>query len=353
MQYVQSQWLLFFFSYSVLGWVWESLYVSAKKRQWINRGFLYGPWLPIYGFGAIIILFLTLPVRENMILIFSFGLTGATVLEYITGDIMERLFHVRYWDYSNQPLNVNGHICLGVSLAWGVFSILLVCFLHSLVEQFVLAIPLRSADALGILLAILFAVDVTKSVQSAMDLKSLLNSMSESNQHLAEVEQRLRQAIEQFEQNSDTFRQKIQRLEENTAHNREQREQAKELQRESRNAYLLRLLNQRRMAKSHLLSTLTEKINVAMETVHSELNQNISTGERSRLENTQQMLLNLQSALHKAEVEDAARRDRDYQRAVSMLYRNPTAVSRQNREAFRELLTLKKDKTNRKEKIAR
>lgn len=349
MQYGQSQWFLFFFTYSFLGWIWESLYVSAKKRQWINRGFLYGPWLPIYGFGTIIILFLTLPVRENMICIFLLGMTGATILEYVTGDIMERLFHVRYWDYSNQPLNVNGHICLGVSLAWGVFSILLVHFLHSPVERLVLVIPSRSAEALSMLLAVLFAVDTTKSVQSALDLKSLLNSMSASSQHLAGVEQRLRQAIEQFEQNSDTFRQKIRRLEENAAHNQDHREQARELQKESRSAYLLRLLNQRRMAKSHLLSTLTEKINVAMETVHSELNQNISDGERSRLENTQQILFGLQAALHKAEMEDAARRDRDYQRAVSMLYRNPTAASRQNREAFRELLTLKKDQTNRKE----
>jgi len=200
MQYGQSQWLLFFFTYSVLGWIRESLYVSTKEHQWINRGFLYGPWLPIYGFGAIIILFLTLPVRKNLIWIFLLGMTGATVLEYVTGDVMERLFHVRYWDYSKQPLNVNGHICLGVSLAWGVFSILLVHFLHSPVEQ------------------------------------------------------RLRQTIEQFEQSSDAFRLKIQLLEENAAHNQEQRKQIRELKRESRSDYLIYLLNQRRMAKSRLLS---------------------------------------------------------------------------------------------------
>lgn len=200
MQYGQSQWLLFFFTYSVLGWIRESLYVSTKEHQWINRGFLYGPWLPIYGFGAIIILFLTLPVRKNLIWIFLLGMTGATVLEYVTGDVMERLFHVRYWDYSKQPLNVNGHICLGVSLAWGVFSILLVHFLHSPVEQ------------------------------------------------------RLRQTIEQFEQSSDAFRLKIQLLEENAAHNQEQRKQIRELKRKFRSDYLIYLLNQRRMAKSRLLS---------------------------------------------------------------------------------------------------
>jgi uncharacterized membrane protein len=195
-----------------------------------------------------------LPVRKNLIWIFLLGMTGATVLEYVTGDVMERLFHVRYWDYSKQPLNVNGHICLGVSLAWGVFSILLVHFLHSPVEQLVFAIPPRSADALSMLLTVLFAVDTTKSVQSALDLKSLLNSMSASSQHLAGVEQRLRQTIEQFEQSSDAFRLKIQLLEENAAHNQEQRKQIRELKRESRSDYLIYLLNQRRMAKSRLLS---------------------------------------------------------------------------------------------------
>ena len=70
MEYTQSQWILFFFFYCFLGWLWESGYVSVKKREWINRGFLRGPLLPIYGFGAISILWLTLPVREHLGLVF-------------------------------------------------------------------------------------------------------------------------------------------------------------------------------------------------------------------------------------------------------------------------------------------
>lgn len=348
MQYNQSQWLLFFFCYSILGWLWETLYVSAKKREWINRGFLYGPWLPIYGCGAIIVLFLTLPVRGNELWVFLLGMTGATLLEYATGAAMDRLFHVRYWDYSDQPVNINGHICLGVSLAWGAFSVVLIDFLHPPIERLVLAIPPWSADASSMLLAVLFAVDTTKSVQSALDLKSMLNSMSVRNQHLERIEQRLRQTVEQFEENSDAVRAKLQQLEANVARTLEQQEEARELQRESRKEYLLRLLNQRRMAQSRLLSALTDKLSITMETVSSGLKQKISDAERAQLEEAQQVLLNLQSALHKAEIEDAARRDRDYQRAVSMLYRNPTAMSRQHRDAFLELLALKKDKTKNK-----
>ena len=81
-QYTFIQWLLFFFIYCFLGWVWESCYVSIKKREWINRGFLHGPMLPIYGSGAIIVLLCTIGVRDQVILIFIFGMTGATILEY-------------------------------------------------------------------------------------------------------------------------------------------------------------------------------------------------------------------------------------------------------------------------------
>ena len=88
---------LLFFSYSFLGWVWECLYVSLRRREWINRGFLRGPWLPIYGTGAVLILLATLPVRESGALVFLLGMVTATALEYVTGAAIEKIFHVRYW----------------------------------------------------------------------------------------------------------------------------------------------------------------------------------------------------------------------------------------------------------------
>ena len=144
--YHLSQWLIFFFIYSFIGWVWESCYVSVRKRHWVNRGFLHGPMLPIYGSGAVVILVSTIGVREHPWLIFIFGLVAATALEYVTGAVMERMFHVRYWDYSNQKLNVHGYICASSSLCWGVFSVLLVRFVHVPIERVVLGIPLLASD---------------------------------------------------------------------------------------------------------------------------------------------------------------------------------------------------------------
>ena len=97
--YTTGQWVLLFFFYCFCGWIWESCYVSLKQRRWVDRGFLQGPILPIYGSGAILILFTTLPVAQSLPLIWLLGMLSATALEYATGAVMERLFKVRYWVY--------------------------------------------------------------------------------------------------------------------------------------------------------------------------------------------------------------------------------------------------------------
>ena len=138
MIYTFCQWLFFFYFYCFLGWIWETCYVSVLKGHWVNRGFMRGPFLPIYGSGAIIVLIFTLPYRTNAVAVFYMGMISATIMDYVTGVVMEKLFHVRYWDYSNQKLNLNGHICLTSSLAWGVFSVLLTMHGHKPVENMVL-----------------------------------------------------------------------------------------------------------------------------------------------------------------------------------------------------------------------
>ena len=152
--YTTGQWVLLFFFYCFCGWVWESCYVSLCQRRWVNRGFLHGPLLPIYGSGAIIILFVTLPVEDSLFLIWLLGMLAATALEYATGAAMEALFKVRYWDYSHQPCNLHGYICLTSSLAWGAFSILLVRVLHPPFEDLVLWLPPFLTDALACVLTI-------------------------------------------------------------------------------------------------------------------------------------------------------------------------------------------------------
>ena len=188
--YTTGQWVLLFFFYCFCGWVWESCYVSLRQRRWVNRGFLHGPVLPIYGSGAIIILFVTLPVRQDLRLVFLLGTAAATALEYVTGAVMERLFQMRYWDYSSQPFNLHGYICLTSSIAWGFFSILLVRLIHPPISRLLADVPSLLVDPLALVLTALFAVDVVQSTQAALDLKRVLTKLTEENEDLRRLARR-------------------------------------------------------------------------------------------------------------------------------------------------------------------
>ncbi|MDD4705647.1 MAG: putative ABC transporter permease [Bacilli bacterium] len=171
MNYILTQWVIFFFIYCFFGWIWETSYISLRKKKWVNRGFLNGPLIPIYGFGAIIILLLTWSFKNNLALIFILGMIGATIIEYITGSTLIKLFNKRYWDYSDQRLNVNGHICLYTSLAWGFVSILLVKLIHPNIKHIILNIPNYAIDIGCIFLIIIFLYDSIKSTKLALITK--------------------------------------------------------------------------------------------------------------------------------------------------------------------------------------
>ncbi len=116
--YEFCQWLSFFYLYCIFGWCFESTYVSLKQHCFVNRGFLKGPWLPLYGSGAVLVLLITMPFDQHPLAVYIAGLIGATLLELVTGEAMVRLFKVRYWDYSNQHFQYKGHICLSSSIVW-------------------------------------------------------------------------------------------------------------------------------------------------------------------------------------------------------------------------------------------
>lgn len=194
--YTLSQWLLFFFLYSFFGWIWESCYVSVRKHRWVNRGFMHGPMLPLYGSGAVSVLIITLPVRENLPLVFIMGMIGATLLEFFTGMIMESLFHVRYWDYSHLKFNVKGYICPVASLCWGVFSIMMVKVVHIPIEEVILKIPMAIADGLAFVLTVVAAVDFTQSFNEAMDMKKMLAQLDETKVQIRKLQERIREASE-------------------------------------------------------------------------------------------------------------------------------------------------------------
>lgn len=165
--------------------------MSIGKGKWVNRGFMHGPFLPIYGVGCTAMVFVTIPIKGNMIFEFIVGIIGATIMEYYTGIVMEKIFHLRYWDYSKEKFNLNGYICLKASVCWGIFAILVPEVLHANVEKLILAIPETALEIIVVLLTAYIAADFSESFREAMDFKEILMNLSQSNKEIAMIEKRV------------------------------------------------------------------------------------------------------------------------------------------------------------------
>ena len=172
--YTTDQWLLFFFIYCFFGWIFESTYVSLCKHRFVTRGFMRGPFLPLYGSGAILMLFVSIPVENHLVLVYLAGCIAATALEYVTGVCMEKLFKVRYWDYSKQKFNYKGQICLSSTLAWGGLTIFLLKVIHPPIERFVLGLNEQLVSVVTHVLTALVGVDMALSFKAALDVRDVL-----------------------------------------------------------------------------------------------------------------------------------------------------------------------------------
>lgn len=189
--YTGFQWLFLFYFYCFGGWCFESAYVSLKSRKWVNRGFMRGPFLPLYGSGAIMMLVVSMPFADNVVLTYIAGVIGATALEYVTGVVMEALFKVRYWDYTGKFMNYKGHICLTSSIAWGFFTILMTKVIHRPIEQLMYAIPEQVLHHLTVLLTIYVVADFTLSFKAALDLRDLMVKLVGMKEELLRMQKRL------------------------------------------------------------------------------------------------------------------------------------------------------------------
>ena len=163
-----------FIIYSFLGWVWETFYVSIKQGEFINRGFISGPFCTIYGCGAIAVYTILKPAEGNLFILFFGGIVVATLLEYFTAVLMESIFHTSWWDYSDKKFNFQGRICLGASLGWGVFTVILFRVLHPVVEDLVSLYPVYVGKIGSCVFGAGYLVDFCRSASAAFHLRERL-----------------------------------------------------------------------------------------------------------------------------------------------------------------------------------
>ena len=168
-----------FFLYAFLGWCVEVAFVAVTCGRVVNRGFLNGPVCPIYGFGMLGVLYLLQPVEENLFLLFLGGMVLASALELAGGWALNRLFHTRWWDYSNEPFNLGGYICLKFSLMWGLGTVMVVRLVHPALYDLFLWIPRRLGVGLEIFLALIFLADLAATVVTVMGLERDMKELHE------------------------------------------------------------------------------------------------------------------------------------------------------------------------------
>ena len=187
--------MLYFFVYGFLGWCTEVAYATTKQRKFVNRGFLNGPICPIYGVGVTVVVYFLTPYKDNLILLYALSTVLVTVLEGLTGYLMDKIFHHKWWDYTNQPLNIGGYVCLIFSLVWGVACVLIVRVIHPVIHKILTFIPHTLGLVMLAVLEICIFVDLYVTAAGILKLNHQLEAMAKIAAELHEISDKLGENI--------------------------------------------------------------------------------------------------------------------------------------------------------------
>lgn len=169
---------MLFFIYAILGWIIETTLVSIEKRKFVNRGFLIGPYCPIYGFGGLAITILLKNYTKDPIVLFLMAVIICGTLEYFTSYIMEKIFKARWWDYSAKKYNINGRICLEIVVPFGILGCLVMYVLNPITFKY---LNMLSNSMLNIISAICFTIFITDNIVSYNVISSFTKTVKTIN----------------------------------------------------------------------------------------------------------------------------------------------------------------------------
>ncbi len=158
-----------FILYSFLGWIVESCYISFCNRKWTNRGFTFGPFCPIYGWGAVLGYYIMRPLADNVVVLYIVGALLATIFEFLVALLMKKVFHEVWWDYTEKPFNYQGVICLESTIAWGIYAVVIVRWLNAYVVKIVSCVPERVGVVISAIVITIYMFDFFYHVVIAID----------------------------------------------------------------------------------------------------------------------------------------------------------------------------------------
>lgn len=183
--------IMYFILYSFLGWVMESVIKTVIQKKPVNSGFLYGPYCPIYGFGAIIMFLFLQGFKDKPILLFIIAFFVLSLWEYCVGWLLEVIFHTKYWDYSNNKFNIKGRVCIMNSLFWGFLGVVFIRYIHPFIIEKIDLIKTNDLLFLTITLSIIMLIDLIISIIKVKNiniklekLKNITNTIKEKIEEL-------------------------------------------------------------------------------------------------------------------------------------------------------------------------
>lgn len=200
-----------FFLYGFIGWGVEVVYAAIKTHKLVNRGFLCGPICPIYGFGMVGLVYsvslIPMPDSGSMsaVAIFFIGMFLTTAIELVGGWALFKIYHIRWWDYSEMKFNLGGYICPQFSLLWGLGSVLMIKVVHPLLARGSNPMPFKVMLILDIVLFVLFAVDVAVSTAAAIGLNKYLREIDELRARLRVTSDKLTTVLGTSAMTADTI----------------------------------------------------------------------------------------------------------------------------------------------------
>ena len=183
--------LLYFFLYSFLGWCTEVAYATVKERRFVNRGFLGGPWCPIYGVGVSAVVTLLDGFQDSLLLLYLSSFVLVTLIEGMTGFIMDKIFHHKWWDYTGLPFNIGGYVCLPFSIAWGAACLVIVKGVHPVIERLGGLLPEAAGLALICVLTAGLAADLAVTTAGILKLNRRLDMLERIGAELREISDRM------------------------------------------------------------------------------------------------------------------------------------------------------------------
>ena len=195
--------------YSFFGWILESVTKTIAQRKFVNSGFLHGPFCPIYGFGAIIMILCLDFLKDNVLLLFAVAFFVLSLWEYIVGVFLEKVFKTKYWDYSHLKFNIQGRVCLKNSFFWGLLGVIFIRYMHPFIYRNVLLVPKDILLYTDIIISLAIIVDTVASVIAIMNFDSAVNKLNaigenikDKLEEIGKLKEIAKAKTEEFEKNN-------------------------------------------------------------------------------------------------------------------------------------------------------